>query len=161
MDTYSTKGAIQYAENGQIEQWIHGFLATVGNNKGLLARLKKKRRYFVGPRKVELDKLQRLCGPESTMKFHEPQEKWDERVNRLFKKIEKGWDAPPLLVMYYKKKLFVVDGNHRFEVYQKLRYKEAWAIVCFSSMKSLTKVYGMKPPTFFIAEASDTGKVHL
>ena len=99
MKKNSATEALEYARRGLIEDWIHEFLTTSGKNEGLSTGLKKEKRFFVGPRKIDLDKLQRICGPEKNIKYHEPQERLEKKVDRILRGMNRGWEIPPLIVM--------------------------------------------------------------
>jgi hypothetical protein len=69
---YTLASALEYSEKGNIEEWVHGFLLGIGKNKELSDGLKKQKRFWIGPIRIELNKLVRCCGPEEGMKYAEP-----------------------------------------------------------------------------------------
>jgi len=161
MKNFSATEALNYAKRGLIEDWIHEFLTTSGKNEGFSTGLKKEKRFFVGPRKINLDELQRICGPEKNIKFHESQERWENRVQRILSGLKRGWEMPPLIVMYKRGKLSIADGNHRYEALKRRRFKKYWTIIWYDSIKEVVKHNKMKPAVFFITGTSGSGKSTL
>ncbi len=161
MKNFSATEALEYAKRGLLEDWIHAFLTTSGKNEGLSTGLKKKKRFFVGPRNIDFDKLQRICGYEKNIKYHESEERWEKKVRRILSGMKKGWEMPPLIVMYKKGKLSIADGNHRFEALKRRRFNKYWTIIWYDSLKELLKHNKMKPAVFFITGTSGTGKTTL
>ena len=161
MKNFSATEALEYAKNGLLEDWIHEFLTTSGKNEGLSTGLKKEKRFFVGPRNIDLDKLQRICGPEENIEYHESQERWEGKVQRILSGIKDGWEMPPLIVKYKRGKLFIADGNHRYEALKRQRFKKYWTIIWYNSMKELLEYENMRPAVFFITGTSGSGKSTL
>ncbi len=137
---FTVDEALQYSNDGIIEEWIHSFLTTVGNNRGLSDGLKLQKRYWIGPVLVNVNELYRSCGPETDMEFVEPVENWEARVNKLCESIKNGWSVPPLIAANVAGKLSLRDGNHRLEALQRMNYKQFWVIIWDSdSMENLLK----------------------
>ena len=158
---YSVIEALEYAKKGLLGDWIHDFLTTSGKNEKLSIGLKKKKRFFVGPREINLNKLQRICGPEKNLKYPEPEERWEKKVRSILNGMKKGWEMPPLIVMHKKGKLFIADGNHRYEALKRRKFKSYWTIIWYDSLKELTKHNLTKPAVFFITGTSGSGKSTL
>lgn len=121
--------AIGYARNGKLEEWVHTYLLSDGNNKEFSDGLRLFDRYFLGPMKMPLSLFERCCGPEETMKFQVHQERFEQKVNNLQKVISSGNDVPPLIVHYVDGGFELNDGNHRFEAYSRLGISESYVIV--------------------------------
>jgi hypothetical protein len=112
---YTLSGALEFKKHGKIEEWIHEFLLGVGHNKEFSDGLKLQDRFYLGPVKLPLKVLKRICGPEEHMKYQIPEEGFEYNVNSMIKAIKDGWDLPPLIVYYGDKEFELNDDNHRFE----------------------------------------------
>lgn len=121
--------AIGYARNGKLEEWIHTYLLSDGNNQEFSDGLKLYDRYFLGPMKMPLTLFNRCCGPEPTMKFQVHQENFEKKVEKLQKILSSENDMPPLIVHYVDGKFELNDGNHRREAYSRLGIQEYYVIV--------------------------------
>lgn len=126
---FTLEGANQFSEAGCIEEWVHLFLKTVGNNISFSEGLKLQKRYWRGPIQLPLAKLQRCCGPEEGMTYHNPLEEWEIRVGKLYGLLQEGWQYPPLIAQHIEGKLIINDGNGRHEALRRLNYTSCWAVV--------------------------------
>jgi len=122
--------AIEFSKADKLEKWIHLFLCGEGNNKAFSDGLKLEPRRFYSPKMIELDKLERCCGPEKNMKFQIPKKNFIKRINDIISAYNKGdWDMPPLIV-YRKEKVYEInDGNHRYEALKKVGINKYWVIM--------------------------------
>lgn len=59
--------ALQFAEEGKIEEWIHLFLNCESNNVPFSEGLRLEKRFFIPPVKMPLNQFTRCCGPEKYM----------------------------------------------------------------------------------------------
>ena len=109
MNDFSVTEALEYSKKGLLEDWIHEFLTSGGKNEGLSIGLKKKKRFFVGPIRIDLAKLTRICGPEKNMKYHESEERWERKIKIILSGLKMGWKMPPLIVRYKKRKLLRIE----------------------------------------------------
>lgn len=125
---YNVKEAIEYSKNGKLEEWVHLFLNSVGNNVSFSEGLKLQKRYWIGPILYDLSKINRCCGPEDDIKFQEPVENWERRINNMIELINKGWEMPPLIVNHDKGYLEINDGNHRHEALKRVGIDNFWVI---------------------------------
>lgn len=125
---FNVKEAIEYSSKGKIEEWVHFFLNSVGNNIPFSEGLKLQKRYWLGPILYDLNKVSRCCGPEEDIKYHEPIENWENRVKKMEELIKKGWQMPPLIVNHDKGQLEINDGNHRHEALKRAGIKKFWII---------------------------------
>lgn len=123
------KEAMEYASNGDIETWIHLFLNGEGDNIGLSEGLKMKKRYWVGPIEVDINCLDRVVGPELNMEYVENEDWWNYNINEICKRIEDGWDMPPLIAENRNGTLSVRDGNHRLGALEKLKRVKCFLII--------------------------------
>ena len=127
--TFSVEEAKKFNDEGRIEEWVHLFLNSIGNNVPFSEGLKLQKRYWLGPVLIDLDKVNRCCGPEEDIKFFEPLENWERRVSNLQELIKEGWDIPPLIVNHYDGYLEVNDGNHRYEALKREGIDKFWIIL--------------------------------
>jgi hypothetical protein len=127
--TFTTEEAIQFAKEGCIEEWVHLFLKTRGNNIPLSDGLKLQKRYWLGPVQVPLHELNRCCGPEEGMQYHNPSDSWEWRVGKLAELLQKGWEYPPLIVQHHEGRWIVSDGNGRHEALNRLHNSNCWAVL--------------------------------
>jgi len=118
--------ACQAADQGQLEQWIHTYLLTDGDNKPFSDGLKKLDRIFHRPVNFPLEGFARNTGPEPNMQYKIHPEWFEIHVSQLMEAIRAGEDLPPLIVHYYipEDKEFgrfeLNDGNHRLEAFRRL-----------------------------------------
>lgn len=125
---FSVEEAIKYAKKGILEEWVHSFLTTVGKNEKL-SEIMRDKGFLESPKKISLDKLTRICGPEAEMKFHEPKDKWDKKVSKMAQSIKENWDPPPLIAWDFNGELSIADGSHRVEALKKSSFKSYWVII--------------------------------
>lgn len=126
---FNVKEAIEFSKEGRIEEWVHLFLNSVGDNVPFSEGLKLQKRYWLGPIMMELDRLNRCCGPEIGIKYVMPEENWERHVGEMQKMIRKGWDMPPLIVNHQNGYLEVNDGNHRYEALKREGIDRYWVIL--------------------------------
>jgi len=130
MDYKNTLSSAQnYAKNGRLEDWIHAYLESDGNNKALSDGLKLYDRFFLGPLKMPLSLFNRCCGPEENMKWRVNEEGFEDKVTQLENVIKIETDIPPLIVQFVNDGFELNDGNHRYEAYSRLGVKEIDAII--------------------------------
>jgi hypothetical protein len=140
---FTVKEAIEFSNKGAIEEWVHSFLTTVGDNQALSDGLKLEKRYWVGPILIKLDRLKRCMGPEQYMEFVDSVENWEKHIQKFQKLVKDRWDMPPLIVQNINGELSVRDGNHRLEALRREGYDEFWVIIWHSEkqddLKTLQK----------------------
>lgn len=129
MTRFTLDTAMEYAANDDIETWIHLFLNGEGNNVGLSEGLKMKRRFWLGPIEIDISYLNRALGPELNMEYVEDEDWWNYNINQISKRIESGWDMPPLIAENREGSLSVRDGNHRLGALQKLNKEKCHVII--------------------------------
>lgn len=121
--------AREHSLNAKLEEWIHAFLLSDGDNKGLSDGLKLEERAFLGPVKMPSSLFSRCCGPEEEMGWHVDKDGFEKRVGRLQEAISNGADLPPLIVNFDDGQFQLNDGNHRFEAYSRLGIQEVNVII--------------------------------
>lgn len=126
---FNVEEAIEFSKEGRIEEWVHIFLNSVGNNIPFSQGLKLQERYWLGPILIDLNRINRCCGPEEDIKYFEPFDRWDVRVSRIQELIRKGWNMPPLIVNHSDGYLEINDGNHRYEALVREGISHSWVIL--------------------------------
>lgn len=129
MMTFTVEEALEFASKGEIEEWVHLFLNSIGDNTPFSEGLKLQKRYWLGPLFIELDKLRRCCGPEPEMQFVVPEDSWEIHITCFQNLIRNGWRMPPLIAYNEGEYLLVNDGNHRLEAMRREGIKGYWAII--------------------------------
>ena len=119
-----------YAAAGRLEEWVHAFLLSDGDNKEFSDGLKLFDRIFIGPVRMPLNLFTRCYGPEEHMKFRTNSVEWFEQcVGKLMEVIRQEEDMPPLIVHYVDGGFELNDGNNRHEAYKRLGIPEYEVIV--------------------------------
>ncbi|MBM7564214.1 ParB N-terminal domain-containing protein [Paenibacillus sacheonensis] len=126
---FTREEAEAFAREGCLEEWVHLFLKTTGNNIPFSEGLKLGKRYWEGPVLLPLQDLDRCCGPEPEMEYVNPAESWEARVDSLMSLLQEGWAYPPLIVQAVDGRLSVRDGNHRHEALRRLGEAACWVIL--------------------------------
>lgn len=127
--TFTVEEAINYSKEGKIEEWVHLFFNSVGDNVPFSQGLRLEKRYWTGPLLIKLDKLRRCCGPEPNMEFLNVPEEWDAEVTKFQQLIRNGWEVLPLIVQHEGNDLIVNDGNHRLEAMNREGMEKCWVII--------------------------------
>lgn len=129
MNEFTNLKAQEYAEQGNIEAWIHDYLQNEGNNVPLSDGLKLRKRYWLGPLEVKLTNLKRIVGPEPHNEYVESEENWNRRIEAIALRLQQGWDMPPLIIENQGGVLSVRDGNHRMGALEKLDRKSCPVLI--------------------------------
>ena len=134
----SLSSAKAFAAEGRLEEWVHAFLLSDGDNRAFSEGLKLFDRYFLGPVRMPLNLFTRCYGPEENMKFRAASVKWfEECVGRLMEVIRREEDMPPLIVHYVDGGFELNDGNNRHEAYRRLGIPEYEVIVWITEKEEL------------------------
>lgn len=80
---FSVEGAMEFDSRGEIEEWVHLFLNSIGDNKPFSEGLKLQKRHWLGPLLIDLEKLERCCGPEPEMQFVVPADSWENHITNF------------------------------------------------------------------------------
>lgn len=137
MDYQGTLSCAQeWSRQGRLEEWLHAYLLSDGDNKPFSDGLKMVDRIFLGPFSMPLNLFQRCTGPvEEGLKYQVHPEVWERNVQHLMDAIQRQADIPPLIVHYLipeggqMGEFELNDGNHRWEAYSRLGIQEAHVIV--------------------------------
>ncbi|MBK1812736.1 ParB N-terminal domain-containing protein [Clostridium sp. YIM B02505] len=139
---FTVEEAIEFSKEGRIEDWVHLFLNSVGDNVPFSVGLKLEKRYWTGPLLISLDKLRRCCGPEANMEYFNPSEEWEVEINKFRRLIKDGWNMPPLIAQHEGKDLKVNDGNHRMEAMKREGIEKCWVIIWNTHYQDNTSDFG-------------------
>lgn len=118
--------ARECAEHGMIEEWVHAYLLSDGDNKPFSDGLRLFERRWHGPVSFPLALLDRNTGPEPEMRWQIPPDWFEAHVNQLMDAIRAGADLPPLITHYLipegktEGEFELNDGNHRLEAFRRL-----------------------------------------
>ena len=124
--------AIECGQHGMIEDWIHAYLLSDGDNKPFSDGLRMIDRIFHPPVSFPLNLLTRNTGPEPGMRWQIHPDWFEIHVNQLMDAIKAGADLPPLIVHYWIPEgkvngatqalgeFEMNDGNHRLEAFKRL-----------------------------------------
>ncbi len=133
--------ALASGNRGEIGDWVHDFLVTVGKNPEMAEGLRLERRYWLGPILMDLERLPRCCGPEPDMEYRVDPKRFDEYVGRMIGSIRQGWEPPPLIASYDAGRLSVRDGNHRHEALVRNGCSHYWVIIWCNSEDDYRRAY--------------------
>lgn len=141
---FSIKELKAHAKKGKIDGWVFAFLHGPGINKGMAKglKLRKEEEYhsWVGPINFPLKDLVRCCGPEKDIEYPETLKKFNLRVNKMIKEINKGWETPVLIVNPRPWPILSIrDGNHRYEALLRSGKKKYPTIFWFDNPKDRQK----------------------
>ena len=126
----TTASSIEFANENKLEEWVHLFLCSEGNNKPFSDGLKLEPRFFHSPQIIDLEIFNRCCGPEKGIKHQIPSNDFFTNVNNIILRYQSGdWDMPPLIVNYENGIYELNDGNHRYEALKKLNINKYWVII--------------------------------
>lgn len=140
MDDQSTLSlAHYYAKHGRLEEWVHRYLLSDGNNPAFSDGLKRVERTYLGPFKMPIALFSRCCGPEENMKWRVDPNGFEHRVSNLAKAITNKADLPPLIVNFSDVGIELNDGNHRYEAYQRLGVNEVNVIIWITEKQDVDR----------------------
>lgn len=128
------KSAMEYANHGKTEEWVHCFLlGDEGGNKSLSDAIKSYKPKCIAPKLMRLDLFKRIheWKAEKYALAGEREEWFWNQVNAQVERYNTGeWDMPPLMADMKNREGFynLFDGNHRIEALKKLGIKEYWVI---------------------------------
>ena len=131
----SLSTAAAFAREGKLEERVHAYLLSDGDNKPFSHGLKLFDRIFLGPASMPLSLFHRCCGPEENMKWRVPAGPFDEKVQLMMEVAKEDREMPPLIVHYLfsekdgRPEFELNEGNDRFEAYQRLGLEETPVIV--------------------------------
>jgi hypothetical protein len=130
----SIEAAREAAGRGELRAWVAEFLASPGSdNAPLGADLWDRYPSWLGPVRLPLDQLHRLAGPSDQPVLVEIDDEdwWRDDVEDLAKRIEAGWQPPPLVATWQDGQFVLEDGNHRAESFRRAGHEDVWTVVGF------------------------------
>jgi len=69
---YNIASAQEYTRLGRTQEWILGYVSHPSwKNPGLYESIKNATPLWIGPTEIEIGKLERICGPEAGLDWHE------------------------------------------------------------------------------------------
>ena len=135
----------QFAAAGKLEDWVHAYLLSDGDNPAFSHGLKLFDRFFLGPASMPLSLFHRCCGPEEGMRWHMPAVHFEEKVNRIMEIAKTDPEIPPLIVHYLfsdtdgEPEFELNEGNDRFEAYKRMGMQETPVIVWITERAELDR----------------------
>lgn len=132
-DLNSLSAALRMAGAGELEAWVHGYLLSAGRNPAFSEGLRREKRYYLGPMEMELEGLERCCGPEPEMEYRVDAAGFEAHVAELQRAVLAGAGLPPLIANYHAGEFVLNDGNHRLEALRRLGIRRGWVVVWVSS----------------------------
>ena len=118
--------AKECAAHGMIEDWVHAYLLSDGDNKPFSDGLREFERTWHGPVSFPLSLLTRNTGPEPEMHWKIHPGWFEIHVGQLIDAAKAGADLPPLIAHYWipegktDGEFEMNDGNHRLEAFKRL-----------------------------------------
>lgn len=120
----SLSSAMQFAQAGKLEEWVHAYLLSDGHNREFSDGLKLFPRSFYGPVTMPLKLFHRCCGPEEGMTYRVDGEWFEKYVAKITEVLRTNPDMPPLIAHFVDGDFELNDGNHRFEALTRMGVEE-------------------------------------
>src|SRR4029077_13201321 len=98
-----------------------------GANRPMAVGLRRQRRWWIGPVRVRVDALTRICGPEPEMQYRTTREGFEAKVSAIG--CRDPDDLPPIILEYQGTTLGLHDGSHRHEAMRRRGAEFIWAFV--------------------------------
>ena len=131
-----TLSAQRWANEGNIEQWVHKFLlsGTGGpTNSAFSDGLKLEKRWWNGPIEFRLDQLSPAVGTDPNMEYVVSKDDWHLWTSNLAETFTTLPALPPLILEYRDGELSIRDGNTRHGAMKRLGWPTCWAIIWYNS----------------------------
>lgn len=120
-------GCRRWAQAGRLEEWVHRYLLSDGDNAPLSDGLREEGAVFHGPVMMPLALFSRCSGPaEEGLTFRVDAGWWAYKVARIVGVMQVGADLPPLIIGWRAETstFELNDGNHRWEACRQLGIAE-------------------------------------
>ena len=132
-ESHSLDAARVAAARDELGAWVAEFLASPGSDNAALGdELTNRLGWWLGPVQVPLRCLHRLAGPSGdAVLCPVDEDDWRDDVDDLAKKVNDGWEPPPVIVSYRDGQLVLEDGNHRVEGVRRSGAHQTWAVIGF------------------------------
>ncbi|MEI7616246.1 MAG: hypothetical protein WCJ54_05985 [Actinomycetota bacterium] len=111
--------------------WTQEYLYGPGHNKNLAKHLLEAKNTIFSLRELDIDSLICVAGPDKGFKFPIDPKKYEITVSEYSKKIQTGWNPPPLIVttgIFEEAGASVADGTHRLEALKRCDFHKYWTI---------------------------------
>lgn len=133
LQEHSVDSARDAAARDELDEWVTSFLASPGSDNAELAdKLAATTHCWTGPVELPLDQLNRLAGAPGTPALAVVEEdEWRDDVEDLARKVEGGFEPPPVIATHKDGQLLLEDGNHRAEALRRAGRTTTWGIVGF------------------------------
>jgi hypothetical protein len=129
----SPAAALRETDGARVAAWLDAFLKGPGGNPLLAEALRATTWCYLGPVSFPLDRLTRCCGPEPSMRFHDPPRSWRRRIAAMARDVRAGWEPSPLIAGGSGAwRLVLMDGNHRHAALRRAGRAEHPAILVFA-----------------------------
>jgi hypothetical protein len=128
--------AQKWAKEGKIEEWVHKYLLSGKGGKSnseFSEGLKRDKRWWNGPIKINLTDLSPVVGTDPGMEYEVDKEYWHARTSQLAESFTDPLFLPPLIVEYQAGELSVRDGNTRYGAMSLLGWAKCWVIIWYNS----------------------------
>jgi hypothetical protein len=132
---FDVRGALAAAAADQIDEWVNAFLTGGADGRGtnlpMALGLRKQRRWWIGPMRVRIRTLTRICGPEPEMEYRTTREGFEAKVSAIAGRDPES--LPPIILEYQGATLGLHDGSHRHEAMRRRGAEFIWALVWCNS----------------------------
>lgn len=141
----SLSNAKAFAKAGRLEDWVHAYLLSDGDNPPFSHGLKLFDRFFLGPVCMPLSLFHRCCGPEEDMRWRVQPGPFEEKVRRVMDAAREDQEMPPLIIHYLfseatgEPDFELNEGNDRFEAYKRLGMEAVEVIVWITEQTELER----------------------
>ena len=137
---FDSLSAIHWADDGQIEEWVHKYLQAGNESDREFSKgLKREARWWNGPFKIEITKLSPAVGPEPGLEYTVDAEQWLRRISLMAELFNSPKDLPPLVIEYRSGELSVRDGNTRLGAMKHLGWQKCWVVIWYNSEGDYTE----------------------
>lgn len=116
-------GCRRWATAGRLDEWVHHYLLSDGDNEAFSVGLKEEEAVFLGPVTMPMSLFTRCSGPvEEGLTFRVDAGWWAYKVERIMQAVQAGADLPPLIIGWRgdADAFELNDGNHRWEAFRQL-----------------------------------------
>ena len=132
-----TRSALQWAQIGKIEEWVHRYLLSGRcgkTNPEFSAGLKREKRWWNGPLEIKLDDLSPAVGTEPGMEYVVDEDEWRIRTGRLAQTFTDPQFLPPLIAEFRDGELSIRDGNTRIGAMRLLGWSSCWVVIWYNTL---------------------------
>ena len=131
---FDLESAVAASRAGKIEDWVHEYLQSgYWANEGLFSGLKRCRRWWAGPVKLQAKELLRKVGPEKGMEYLVSMQHWEHVTGRMAEGMQDLESLPPLIAEYVSGDVWVCDGNTRLGAMELNGWENCWVIIWYNS----------------------------